>query len=237
MKNEIILFRKEAPVSKIVFIFMLLMGCLDFAYAGNIDLLWNGSNVYGIKNSTLGVDISDNITDQLEISGYYRKGKTDDVITQDEGKINLNYDPSISDRWSLWLDERIQYNEMIGLDFENDLGIGLKYYVYKQAETKFSLSSGILYQLTSSDCDAPATCSQGDHGRYSNRAKFSNEIISLIYFYQPDIHDSSDYITTFVGKGLVKIKDNSSLLFDYKNNYRSLYGRSESGGIKIRIEY
>lgn len=217
---------------------MLLVGGFKSAYAGNIDFLWNGSNVQGVKSYTVGVDISDNITDQLDLAGYYRKGKTEGVITQAEGEIGLNYNPPINDRWSLWLDEGLRYNEMIGLKFENDLGIGLKYYVYKQAETKFSLSSGILYQFTALDCNVAATCNQGGHGRYSHRVKFNNDIITLIYFYQPDMHDSSDYITRFIGAvELGKITAHISLLFDYKNNYRSLNGRSESGGVKLRIEY
>lgn len=222
----------------IAIILLMLAGCAGTANAGNIDLLWNGSEVHGIKSYTLGVDFSDDINDELELSGYYRKGKTEGIVTVDEGELGLNYDPAINDRWSLWLDERAGYNKMLGIDFENDLGAGLKYYVYKQEETKFSLSSGFLYQFTSLNCDDPATCSQAGHGRYSHRAKFSSNILSLIYFYQPNVSDSSDYITKFIGDiRLVEIKDHISILLHYKNEYRSLSGRSENSGIKLRIEY
>ena len=185
-----------------VIIFLMFAG---ISHAGNIDLLWNGSNVHGVKSYTLGIDFSDDITDILDISGSCRKGKAGGVVSKDEGEIGLNYNPQINARWSIWLNERAGYNKMLGIDYENDLGIGLKYYVYKQGETKFSLSSGILYKFTSA---------QEDHGRYSHRAKFKSDIFSLIYFYQPNMGDSSDYITKFIGDiGLLKIKDYASILF------------------------
>lgn len=215
-------------VTKFAYLIIFLMFA-DSAHAGNIDLLWNGSNVHGVKSYTLGIDFSDDITDELDISGYYRQGKTEGVVTEDEGELDLNYNPAINDRWSIWLDERVGYNKMLGIDLENNLGVGLKYYVYKQGKTKFSLSSGILYQFISN---------QENNGRYSHRAKFNSDLLSLIYFYQPNMSDSSDYITKFIGDiRLLKIKDYASILFHYKNEYRSLSGRSEHSGIKLRIEY
>jgi hypothetical protein len=221
-----------------VVIFLMIAGCSGTASAGNIDFLWSGSNVRGIKNSTLGIDFADTIEDKLELSAYYRKGKTDGIVTQDEGELDLNYSPAINERWSLWLDERVGYNKVLGIDFENDIGAGLKYYIYKKKSTKLSFSGGFLYQFTSLNCSDPATCEQTGQGRYSYRAKFNNDFLSLIYFYQPSMQNSADYITKFTGDlKLAKIKDHISLLFNYKNEYRSLYGRSESGGIKLRIEY
>lgn len=216
---------------KFAIIFLIGIGSAAVANAGNIDLLWNGDEVHGVKSYTLGIGFSDDITDELGLSGYYRKGKKVGVVTKDEGELDLHYNPTINDKWSLWLDERARYNKMLGIDFENDLGVGLKYYVYKQKETKFSLSSGVLYQYT-------VTSNREGRGRYSHLAKFKNNSISLIYFYQPNISDSSDYITKFIGDvKLVEIKENISVLLHYKNEYRSLSGRSENSGIKLRIEY
>lgn len=217
----------------IICLTLLLVACPLTTYAGNIDLLYDGSNIQGVKSQTIDVGFSDNITSKLDVSGYYRKGAISGVVTQDEGEIGLNYDPPINDRWSLWLDERVGYNKMLGMDFENNLGVGLKYYVYKHGETKFSWSSGILYQFTSMDGN-----DKEGHGRYSHRAKFNGGPVALVYFYQPDMSDSSDYITKFIGDvALAKINDSLSIFLHYKNEYRSLYGRSEKSGIKLRFEY
>ncbi len=220
-------------MNKIIFVLSVLVALSGTTHASNLDLLYSGSNVQGIKIHTADVSFSDKISDKISISGYYRNGKTDGVVTQDEGEIGLHYNPQINEKWSLWLDERVGYNKMLGIDYENDLGVGLKYYLYKRDEIKLSLSSGILYQYISM-----AGNDEENHGRYSHRAKFGSDIVSLVYFYQPDIQDSSDYITKFSGDVRVaKIKDNISILLNYKNDYRSTTGRSESSGIKLRVEY
>ena len=122
--------------------------------------------------------------------------------------------------------------------FENDIGFGLKYYLYKTDVTKLSLSAGALYQFTSTDCSDPTTCEQEGVGRYSYRAKFSNETLSLVYYYQPNMSDNDDYITKYtIDLTVAKINEAMAILLSYQNKYRSLYGRSESGGIKLRIEY
>ena len=216
-------------MNKITFVLLVLMTHSGTTYAGNLDLLYSGSNIHGIKNHTVEVSFSDKISDKISISGYYRNGKTDSIVTQDEGEFDLHYNPQINEKWSLWLDERIGYNKMLGVDFENNLGVGLKYNLFQSSKTKLSLSSGILYQYTSEE----------GHGRYSHRVKFSwGDAISAVYFYQPDIKDSSDYITKFNGDVRVaKIKDNISILLNYKNDYRSTTGRSEGSGIKLRVKY
>ncbi|MCK5611426.1 DUF481 domain-containing protein [Candidatus Pacearchaeota archaeon] len=220
-----------------IFTLILLM-IPGLAMAGNIDLSWKGSDNYGVRSYTKGIDFSDDIANKASIDGYYRYGKTAGIVTMDEGELGLNYDPPINDRWSLWLDERVGYNKVIGIDFENYLGFGAKYYIYKTDDTKFSLSGGVLYQFTSLNCSDPTTCNQEGTGRYSYRAKFSNEQLLLIYFYQPNINDHTDYITKFTGEAkLATITDAASLLLHYKNEYRSLYGQSESSGVKLRIEY
>lgn len=219
----------SVPMAILFIIWYLLSASPRIAHAGNLDLLYGGSNVQGVKSHTADIGFSDKISDKIGISGYYRNGKTDGVVTQDEGEIDLQYNPKINDKWSLWLDERIGYNKVLGIDYENDLGVGLKYYLFQSMDTKLSLSSGILYQYTPEE----------DHGRYSHRVKFSsNDIVSVVYFYQPDINDSSDYITKLnCDVRLAKIKDNISILLNYKNDYRSTSGLSESTGIKLRFEY
>lgn len=222
----------------LVFTFFMFAGCVGTSHAGNVDLLWNGSKVQGVKSYTAGIDFSDTMADKFEISGYYRKGKTEGIVTSDEGELSLGYDPPINDRWSLWLDERVGYNKMLNIDFENSIGFGAKYYLYKAGNTKLSLSSGVLYQFTSSNCSDPSLCEQEGRGRYSHRIKFGSKIFNAVYFYQPNIDNSDDYISKFTGDiELIKIMDRASILIHHKNEYRSLSGRSESSGIKLRIEY
>jgi len=222
-----------------ILIFLVFPG---ITMAGTIDLMWKQSNDYGIKSYTKGIDFTDQ-TGPTEINGYYRYGETDNIVSQDEGELGINYDPPLNDKWSLWLDERVSYDKVLGIDFENNLGFGLKYYVYKEKDeadedVKFSLSAGLLYQFISWNCDDPAYCEKTGTGRYSYRAKFSKYKMLLVYSYQPNINDSSDYISKFsseikladVGKGI-------TLVWRYENEYWSLYGKSETNGFKLRFRY
>ena len=207
------------------------------ALAGNIDLMWEQSNDYGVKSYVKGIDFTDS-TGEATIDGYYRYGKTEGIVSRDEGELGIGYDPALTDRWSLWLDERVSYDKVLGIDFENNLGFGAKYYVYKKEETKFSLSAGVLYQFTSWNCDDPATCEQIGTGRYSYRAKFSNEKIYMAYYYEPNVSDGSDYISTFISEvEVATVSESMALIWSYENEYWSLYGQAETSGIKLRIKY
>lgn len=213
---------------RIILIAVLLMAFTSTTHAGTIDLLYSGSAANGIRSYKLGGGFAHTLSDEITVSGDYHKGKTSGIVTQDKGDISLHFNPPINERWSLWLDERVGYDKMFGIDFENYLGAGLKYYLYKKGKTKFSLSSGILYQYTPDK----------DHGRYSHRAKFGNGILSLVYFYQPNIEDDSDYITKFAGDlKLAEVGDGVFILLHHKSEYRSLFGRSDNSGIKLRVEY
>ena len=220
-------------------IFLVFPG---IALAGNIDLMWEQSNDYGVKSYVKGIDFTDK-TGQATIDGYYRYGKTEGIVSQDEGELGINYDPPLNDRWSLWLDERVSYDKVLGIDFENNIGFGLKYYVYKgkdeaDEDIKFSLSAGVLYQFTSWNCAEYETCYQEGTGRYSYRAKFSKLKLHLAYYYQPNINDASDYISTFESE--IKLADVSkgvAVIWSYENEYWSLYGQREVSGIKLRFRY
>jgi len=222
-----------------ILIFLMFPG---ITIAGTIDLMWERSNDYGIKSSTKGVDFTDQ-EGVTEIRGSYRYGKTDGIVTQDEGELGIDYNPPINEKWSIWLDESVGYDKVIGIDFENNLGFGLKYYVYKEKDEadediKFSLSAGILYQFISWNCDDPAYCEQEGTGRYSYRAKFSKFKLLLAYSYQPNIKDASDYISKFSSEiKLVEVSKGVALVWRYENEYWSLYGQSETSGLKLRFRY
>lgn len=210
--------------------------------AGTIDLMWKQSDDYGIKSYTKGIDFTDQ-SGVTEIKGSYRYGKTDGIVSQDEGELGIDYNPPLNDKWSIWLDERVGYNKVIGIDFENNLGFGLKYYVYKAKDEagediKFSLSGGILYQFVSWNCEDPVLCEQTGTGRYSYRAKFSKYKLLFVYSYQPNISDPSDYISKFSSEiKLVEVSKGIALVWRYENKYWSLYGQSETNGLKLRLRY
>ena len=207
------------------------------ATAGTIDLMWEQSNDYGIRSSTKGVDFADE-SGVTEIRGSYRYGKTDGIVTQDEGELGIDYNPPLNDRWSICLDERVSYDKVLGIYFENNLGFGVKYYAYKKEEIKFSLSAGVLYQFASWNCGEDATCEQVGTGRYSYRAKFINEKIYMAYYYEPNVSDGSDYISTFISEvEVATVSESMTLIWSYENEYWSLYGQAETSGLKLRLKY
>lgn len=214
----------------------------EVSIAGTIDLMWKQSNDYGVKSYAKGIDVSEK-SGVTEIKGSYRYGKTDGIVSQDEGELGIDYNPPINDRWSIWLDESVSYDKVLGIDFENNLGFGLKYYVYKgkdeaDEDIKLSLSAGILYQFTSWGCEDPETCYQEGTGRYSYRAKFSKYKLSFVYYYQPNINDPSDYIAKF--KSEIKIVDVSkgvAIIWRYESEFWSPYGQKDTNGLKLRFRY
>jgi hypothetical protein len=221
---------------------LILAAFPSLALAGNIDLMWEQSNDYGVKSYTKGIDFTDK-TGVTEIKGSYRYGKTDGIVSQDKGELGIDYNPSINDRWSVWLDESVSYDKVIGIDFENNLGFGLKYYVYKgkdeaDEDIKLSVSGGLLYQFTSWGCDDPETCYQEGTGRYSYRAKFSKHKLLFVYSYQPNINDPSDYIAKIKSEvKLVEIDKGIALVWRYDSEFWSLYGQAETHGLKLRFRY
>lgn len=162
--------------------------------------------------------VSAGISDQagpLDFYAEYHYGKTDDIVSTDNGEVGVGYDPIINERLSLWFDERVGYNKMIGVRFENFVGFGPKYYLVKSEKRKLSLSTGILYHYRADDDEG--------NGRYSHRFKYKDSWISGVYFYQPNMRDSADYIT----EGEIRIKLSDMLSVFYREEYRSLGSNRE----------
>jgi hypothetical protein len=211
-------------------VFLLLIGLLvtSNSYAGTIEV-GHEETSNGISNnyaSTL------NIVDKIEdmaIKVSYEYGKTDDIIIKDSGNISLGYDPELNERWGLWLDETIGYNKIINIDYENMLGIGLRYYIMKNDYGKLSISGGILYHYIS----------EQEEGRYSWMLKYGNDIYEVLYFYQPSFKDSNDYITKVDSSiKVAELNDFLTMKLYYKTEYRSIIEYDyEKIGVKFSIEY
>lgn len=166
-----------------------------------------------MKSTVESYATSTRVSDQagpLDYYAEYHYGKTDDIVTTDDGEVSIGCDPIITERVSLWFYERAGYNEMRGIRFENFIGFGPKYYLVKSEKRTISLSTGIVYHYRADD-------DEGD-GRYSDMFKYKDSWVSGVYLYQPNIKDSADYIT----EGEIRIKLSDVLSVFYREEYRSL---------------
>ncbi|MBW2644611.1 MAG: DUF481 domain-containing protein [Deltaproteobacteria bacterium] len=193
---------------KSIFLLITLMLSPALSSAGDIGISYSSSSS-SVESNTMSAEISDQ-SGPFDFRAEYNYGKTDGIVSTDNGEVSIGYDPIITERVSLWFDERVGYNKMMGVRFENFVGFGPKYYIMKSEERKLSLSTGILYHYR-------ADAEEGD-GRYSHRIKYGDAWISGVYFYQPNMRDSSDYIT----EGEIRIKLSDVLSVLYREEYRSL---------------
>ena len=205
-------------------LFILFMCLPSLSYAGYLGIRYSATE--GMVDSyTTSAEISGR-SGPLDFNASYSYGETEGLVSTDEGEIRIGYDPIISDNWRLWFDERVGYNKVMGIKFENFVGFGPKYYVTNNAKRKLSLSTGILYHYKEGD--------EEGNGRYSHRLKYGDAWISGVYFYQPNMRDSSDYITE--GKLEVKLSDVLSVF--YKEEYRSVENvRETEKGIMFNIHF
>lgn len=210
--------------------FMLLI--TSNVYAGTVEVGYDETNNDTSNSYTTSLDFKDVIKDIVTINGHYEYGKTEDIVTKDVGSISIGYDPEINEKWGVWVDETIGYNKIIGIDYENRIGVGLRYYIIKKDgkyPIKLSISGGILYHYIS----------EQEEGRYSWRLKYGDSIYKAIYYYQPSIDDGGDYISLFDGSiKIAEINDYLSMKIYYKSEYRSEIKSSyNNSGLKFSIEY
>lgn len=196
----------------------------SLSYAGNLGIQYSATE--GMVDSyTTSVEIADQ-SGPLDFNATYSYGETGGLVSTDEGEISIGYDPIISGYLRLWFDERVGYNKVMGIKFENFVGFGPKYYAINDGKRKLSLSTGILYHYQEGD--------EEGNGRYSYRVKYGDAWIAGVYFYQPNMRDSSDYITE--GKLEVKLSDVLSVF--YKEEYRSIENmRTAEKGIMFNIHF
>lgn len=203
---------------------MILSGCSDIVFAGELSLNYTATGY-----ETSGYSTSGRVSDSRGPIGFHAEaayGEIDHVATIDRGEIGINYDPAITERWSLWLDETVGYNRIAGIRFENMMGCGPKIYLMKNEDRKLSFSTGVLYHLK--DTNAKGS------GRYSHRIKYKDRRSSFVYFYQPNIDNSQDYLV----KSSIKFKLTKFISAFYNDSYRSLENLKEiEQGIRLEVKY
>ena len=174
-----------------------------------------------IRSYVTAIGVDDKL-DVVDFSAFYKYGKTEGIVSRDEGSFSFGYDPQIADKWFLWFDESVGFNKVIDVSFENFAGGGLKYQVFDS----LSLSGGVLYHYQAGD--------ESGEGLYSFRVKFEDETAKIVCFYQPYFDDTSEAIT----KGRVEIKPHESIIFYYEFENRSYEDSSISeSGIKFVLKF
>ena len=220
-----------------ILVLITLLALASMSHAGQLDLLYDSSISDGVSGYTGGLNLEDSIDDKITISVYYRRSKLEDVVSEDEGELSIEYDPAINERWSLWFDESVGYDKMLGINRESNIEFGVKYYILKFDSRKLSLSGGILYGHISTDCSEVDDCNEGWNGRYSFRIKFKNDIFKAVALYQPAIEEHSDYNVQIECDAEMAKVGRLSLLVYAKWKHKSDYGISLNKGIKIRLNY
>jgi len=213
-----------------VFFIVGITGCMDPLYAGQLDVSYRALSSENSSGYMSSIDFKEIIAEKVELSGRYRYAKTNNIVGTDEAEFRAGWDPTINDRWSLWIDESFGYNKGLGIDFQNKLGFGLKYYIYKGESAGFSLSAGILYDLVFMDDKEDGL------GRYSIRPKAYVGPISMVYFYQPAMGNMDDYISKFYGEIVLTQVGLFSVVSYYEFEERGL-SRVENSGVKGRFEW
>lgn len=154
----------------------------------------------------------------VSLDAKYLYGETDDLTTTDQGYLNLIYDHKFSDRWSVAGGNKAGFNNVRGIDWENFLGAGPKYYI---VENVLSFSVWYLHQYT--DYAAGAS---GTTRRMSYRPKLSvidgDTEARAVFFYQPSLSDPDDYITHAEVSYRVAISDSLAFKIAYVDEYRSV---------------
>ena len=213
---------------------VLLLTTSAFAGSVGISHKRNKKSDSTLNSYIKSVDFADSVLDTIDLAGNYNYGETGDVVATDDGMLSIGYSPEVTKRWSLWVRETASYDETIGIDFENIIGFGPKYTLYNNEEkgTNLSLSAGILYHSTSVD----SVHSSDD--RYSYRVKFTNSIVRFVYYKQPSIKNSKDYISTVDCAITLVSFDRLSVKIFYKEKYRSIYKDTASTeGTKLSLDF
>lgn len=173
------------------------------------------------------VSLSDSI-DDFSLNVDYAHGEVEDIVTKDEGALELYYDRPINDKWKIWFFNIAQYDNVYGTR-ENYLGAGPKYYILK-SDHVLSFSTGVLYDYN--HIEGKGT------GRYSHQPTYSyKDIVAAVYYYQPDIKDPGDYIEKYEVSSIVPYTEGVGKVYCL-NEYRSLIGTTDKEcGFSITINF
>lgn len=204
---------------RLIIILLLLLPVQSFA--GTIS--FSGTRTGGETSGQTATGKFSDKAGPVEFYIEYGYGKYEDIVVKNEGKFGLDYDREINDRWKFWLDFTTGFNRVAGVTQESFLAAGPKYIIYKGSSRELSLSYGAMFE------QAP------DHStnRHSIRPKFKGKYIGAVYYYQPNMADSDDYIS--------KLESTLSLTkwlkLYYTDEYRSILDyRYTETGVRVVFE-
>ena len=166
-----------------------------------------------INGHEYNVSLSDSV-EGFRLRADYAYSEIEDIVTKDRGSLEIYYDRPVNDKWKVWFFNIAQYNNVYEAR-ENYLGVGPKYYIL-DGDHKLSFSTGILY-------DYDHITDEGKV-RASHRPVYSyRDIVEGVYYYQPDISDSGDYIEKYEASSIVPYTKGVGKVYCLKE-YRSLIG-------------
>lgn len=203
-------------------VFASIWFCSLLLYSANIDMGLSYSKNISEKK---GIDISYKFEPSKQIDltfeGGFKYFKDDNETTSDNGFISTGYDTAVSDKWHFWLFEKISYDRLREINYENHLGFGVKYVFVSTNTSKIDFSTGFLYDRT-----------EYEDGNVKNKIRMSNRFrynlkpadkmgIYFVAFYQPDIADFKDYIITSNFTVTYILSERLSIKFKVEDSYRS----------------
>ena len=171
--------------------------------------------------------LSDTV-ESIRLKADYAYGEVKDIVTVDKGSLSVHYDKPVNSKWEVWFFDIAEYNNLYNTR-DNYLGAGPKYYIL-DGDHILTFSTGVLY-----DYDH---ISGTGRGRYSHRPKYAyKDWASAVYFYQPTIEDSTDYIEKYKLTAVLPYTNRAGEIYCQKE-YRSKIGTIDSEcGLMASIKF
>lgn len=211
-------------------VFLFLLPAL--AHGAELDV--GLSFLKGVSDKT-GVDLSLKAeTGILSGSAKIKYAEQDGDLSENQGQLQVGYDPVLSGQWSLWFYDELGYDTVRDISLENFAGGGPKYVLHESAKAKYSVSAGYLNHYreladgTTEDMHRLSFRFKARQWLYLDvilpaRDKIvgSGPEINVVVFYQPNVEDFDDYIMT--GELSVKygLSKQTSLKLKVEDKYRS----------------
>ena len=195
---------------------LVSQACYPPAYAGELEF---GRTVTRAASHTVTyVAGLEHTLGPVSLDVSYLYGETDGLTTTDQGYLNLIYDHKFSARWSVAGGNKAGFNNVRGIDWENFLGAGPKYYII---DGVLSFSVWYLHQYTDY-----ADGASGSTRRMSYRPKLSikdgDTEARAVFYYQPSLGNPDDYITRTEASYRMALSDTLALKIAYEDEYRSV---------------
>jgi len=195
-------------------------------FAGDLDVgLFAKSGITDSQLLYFGIDTE---IKKISLISKFNYGKQNSLKIENNAFLRLGYDSKLSEKWSLWFFDQIEYNKLRKIDFENFFGGGPKYSFCKN----FSISAGYLQHHQRIEYDTL------NINRFSFRLKDKVKLFRVvaftgIIFYQPNLKDFDDYIFTGEASIKQKIAARLSLKLLLTDQYRSRSETDEKNDLSL----